>query len=274
MKPLGLIAGQGDLPGAVASEAKKMGYRVIAIALRPPADESLKSFVDTFHRINIGRFGEIIKTLKKSSVTEVVMAGKVPKSLLYKNKKSIMPDLRAIKLLFALKNRSDETFMNAISGELEKDGIKLLSTTDFTGKLLASKGVLTKKQPGKSQWKDIEFGVGIAKEIGRLDIGQTVVVKDMAVMAVEAIEGTDKAIIRGGNLAEEDAVVVKISRPGQDMRLDVPVVGIDTLSVMKKSRAKVLAVEAWKSIIVDKKKFLKEADRAGISVVGISVDKF
>jgi hypothetical protein len=268
-KNLGLIAGKGDLPKAIASEAKKKGYRVIAIALQPLADESLRSFVDDFHMIPIGRLGAIIRLLKKFSVSEAVMAGKVPKGLLYKDKKSLMPDLKAVKFLFSLKNYSDDTFLQAIKTELEKNGVRLLKTTVFTESLLTPEGVLTKKHPKKSQWKDIEFGWRIAKEIGRLDIGQTIVVRHAAVMAVEAIEGTDEAIRRGGSLSE-DTTVIKVSRPRQDMRLDVPVVGVDTLSTMKKVKAKVLALEAEKSIIVDREKFIKEADKAGIVVVGIA----
>lgn len=268
-KNLGLIAGIGDLPKAIASEAKKKGYRVIAIALQPFADESLSSFVDDFHMISIGRLGAIIKLLKKFSVSEAVMAGKVPKGLLYQDKKSLMPDLKAVKFLFSLKNYSDNTFLQAIKTELEKNGVRLLKTTVFTENLLTPEGVLTKKHPKKSQWKDIEFGWRIAKEIGRLDIGQTIVVRHAAVMAVEAIEGTDEAIRRGGSFSE-DATVIKVSRPQQDMRLDVPVVGVDTLSTMKKVKAKVLALEAEKSIIVDREKFIKEADKAGIVVVGIA----
>jgi len=269
-KTLGIIAGSGDLPCAVASEAKNMGYRVVVIALQPSADQSLDAFADDFHKVHIGRFGKIIKLLKDLSVTESVIVGKVSKSLLYQNKKSIRPDLKALKILFSLKDRSDETFMNAIRTELKKNGVKLLKTTDFTRDLLTPEGVLTKKQPKKSQWNDIEFGWKIAKEIGRLDIGQTIVVKGTAVMAVEAIEGTDEAILRGGRYAVQGAVVIKVSRPQQDMRLDVPVAGIDTLFAMKKANAKVLAIEAGKSIIVDRKKFIKKADEAGIVVVGIS----
>jgi DUF1009 family protein len=273
-KILGLIAGMGELPRAVASEAKKRGYKVVAIALHPPADESLKPLVDNFHKVHIGRFGEIIKILKNSSAAEVVMAGKVPKTLLYKHKKSIIPDLRAIKILFSLRDRSDSTFLQAVTAELEKEGIRLLKTTTFTRDNITPQGVLTKKQPKKSQWNDIAFGWKMAKGIGKLDLGQTIVVKGLAVMAVEAIEGTDEAILRGGKLAENDAVIVKVSKPRQDMRLDVPVVGIDTLSAMKKAEAKILALEAGKSIIIDKERFIREADKAGISVVGISSEQF
>jgi len=266
---LGLIAGMGGLPRAIASEAKRMGCRVVGIALQPIADESLKPFVDDFYKINIGRLGGLISLLKKLSITNAVMAGKVPKEILYKHKTSIIPDIKTVKLFFTLKNRSDDTIMSAVVHELEKNGIKLRNTTDFTKDLLAPAGVLTKKKPTKDELRDIEFGFEIAKEIGRQDIGQTVVVKDMAVMAVEAIEGTDEAIKRGGSLAKKDAVVVKVSKPKQDLRFDVPVVGTDTLHSMKAASAKILALEAGKCIIVDKEKFIKEADKEGMVVVGV-----
>ena len=268
-KKLAIIAGMGGLPKTVASEAKKMGYRVVGIALQPPSDESLRPFVDDFHKINLGRFGGLISLLKKLSITNAVMAGKIPKDLLYKNKTRVIPDMKAVKLLFSLKNRADDTIMNAVVDELENNGITLRSTTDFTRNLLAPAEVMTRKKPSKDELKDIEFGWGIAKEMGRLDIGQTVVVKELAVMAVEAIEGTDEAIKRGGRLAEKNAVVIKVSKPRQDLRFDVPVVGIDTLYSMKNVEAKVLALEAGKCIIVDKEKFIKEADNEGIVVVGV-----
>jgi len=266
---LGLIAGMGDLPKAVAAEAKKMGNRVAAIALQPPADESLKPIADDFHKVSIGRLGGLISLLKKLSITEAVMAGKVPKSLLYKNKKDIIPDLKMVKVFFSLKDRSDDTIMNAFVNELEQNGIKLLNTTTFTKSLLSPEGLLTRKKPSKKELQDIEFGWGIAKEMGRLDIGQTVVVKNMAVMAIEAIEGTDEAIKRGGSLAHNDAVVIKVSKPKQDMRFDVPVIGLDTLASMKKSGAKVLAFEAQKCIIVDKEEFIRTADKDGLVVIGV-----
>jgi DUF1009 family protein len=269
-KTLGLVAGKGNLPRLVASEAKKTGYRIVVIALRPPADESLRPFADSFHKVNIGRFGEIIRTLKRSSVTEIVMAGKVPKTLLYQDKKSIIPDMRALKVLFSLKDRSDSSFMEAISTELEKEGMKLLKTTSFIKDIMTPEGVITKKRPKKNHLRDISYGWKIAKGIGSLDIGQTVVIKEMAVMSVEAIEGTDEAILRGGRLAGKDAVVVKVFKPGQDSRLDIPVVGNDTLRAMKKVRATVLALEAKKSIIIDMESFIREAERKGIIVVGIT----
>lgn len=268
MKNLGLIAGSGTLPVAVAGEAQSEGYRVTAIALEHLASEDLASTVDELKWISAGKLGHIIDTLKKAGIKEVVMAGKVPKSLLYKSR--IVPDLRAVKLLLSLKDRSDDAIMLAITGELEKEGIRLRKTTDFCKGLLMPAGVLTKSKPSEAELRDISFGWKIAKEIGRLDIGQTIVVKDMAVMAVEAIEGTDEAIRRGGKLAGKGAVVIKISKPQQDMRFDVPVVGTETLKAMIEVRARVLAVETNKSILVNRDAMVSGANRASISIVGYS----
>ncbi len=266
MKKLGLISGSGELPIAVAEEARAKGYFVFAIGLEPVADAALASAVDEIKWINVGKLGSVIDALKKAGIKEAVMAGKVPKSLLYKSK--IRPDLRAVKVLFSLKDRSDDAILLAVTKELEKDGITLLNTTDFSSQLLTPEGVLTRGVPSEDEWKDIAFGFTIAKEMGKLDIGQTVIIKNQAVMAVEAIEGTDEAIRRGGALAGHGAVVIKVSKPHQDMRFDVPVVGMDTLKAMIEADARVLAVEAKKSILLNKEELLRKADKSKISVVG------
>ena len=258
----------GELPIAVAVEAKSQGYTICAIALEPLADKSLSSHVDEIKWVNVGKLGTLINSLKKSGIKEAVMAGKVSKTLLYKSK--ITPDLRAVKLLFTLKDRRDDSILLAIAKELADEGIELLDITLFSTGLLMPEGVLTKNKPSNDEWKDIEFGWKMAKEIGRLDIGQTVVVKNRAVMAVEAIEGTDEAIKRGGKLAGEGAVVLKVSKPNQDMRFDVPAVGLQTLSAMQEVKARVLCVEAKKSLILNKDKLLEVAKIAGISIVGYS----
>ena len=266
MKKLGLIAGKGDLPIAVADEAKAQGYTVIAVGLEPLVDKALASHVDEIQWVNVGKFGKMIDTMKKFDIREAVMAGKVSKTLLYKSR--ITPDLRAVKLLLSLKDRRDDSVLLAITEELAREGVTLLDITRFCSALLASRGVLTKDAPSDEEWKDIAFGWKIAKEMGRLDIGQTVIVKNQAVMAVEAIEGTDEAIKRGGNLAGEGAVIVKVSKPNQDMRFDVPTVGSYTLKVMREVRARVLAVEAKKSILLNKDRLIEESDKAGIAIVG------
>jgi DUF1009 family protein len=266
MKKLGLIAGKGDLPMAVADEAKKQGYTVVAVGLEPLADKSLAAHVDELQWVNVGRFGKIIGAMKKFDIREAVMAGKVSKMLLYKSK--ITPDLRAVKLLMSLKDRKDDSILLAIADELSREGIQLLDILPFSSALLVSREVLTKDAPSDQEWKDIAFGWKVAKEIGRLDIGQTVVVKNQAVMAVEAIEGTDEAIRRGGTLAGKDAVVVKVSKPNQDMRFDVPAIGLDTVTAMKGVHARVLAVEAEKCLVLNKERIFAEAKSAGISIVG------
>lgn len=271
MKRLGLIAGAGELPGAVAQGARQGGYSVHCVALDPPADESLKGLVDEFRLVDLGKFGQVLKTLKGWGVTEAVLAGKVPKTLLYKeNIGKLVPDLKTARILLSLKNRKDDTIMLALTRELGKAGITLLEITGFCSSLLAPPGPLTKGKPSRSEMKDIEFGFAMAKELGRLDIGQTVVVKDQAVMAVEAIEGTDEAIKRGGALAREGAVVVKAGKPMQDMRFDVPAVGLDTLRAMVSVKAKVLAIEANKTLVLKKQELIKGAARAGIKIFGFS----
>lgn len=266
LKKLGLIAGKGELPTAIADAARMQGYAVFAVGLEPLADKSLSSHVDNIQWVNAGKFGKLINALKRHDIREAVMAGKVSKRLLYKSK--ITPDLRAVKLLMSLKDRKDDSVLLAITDELAKEGINLLEITRFSSALLAAEGVLTGEPLSEQEWKDISFGWKVAKEIGRLDIGQTVIVKNEAVMAVEAIEGTDEAIKRGGTLSGRDAVVVKVSKPNQDMRFDVPVIGLDTLKTMKAVHARVLAVEAEKCLILNKNAMLDEAKKTGISLVG------
>lgn len=266
---LGIIAGIGDLPRVIAHEARLAGYHTTVFALRPLADNSIKAEVDEFQSISIGKFGKLLNLLKTLNISQVVFAGKVPKDLLYKKKRDIIPDIKTLQLLLSISDRSDDTIMKAVVEEIERLGIKVRKTTDFAKKLLVPEGVLTRKSPTKEQWQDIEFGWEIAKKMGRLDIGQTIVVSQRAVMAVEAIEGTDEAIKRGGSLAGKGAVVIKVSKPQQDLRFDVPVVGPTTLDSMISSSSSVLAVEAGKCLILERDEFIKKANRAGISVVGI-----
>jgi DUF1009 family protein len=268
MKTLGLIAGHGEIPAVIAETARSKGYRVVLAALQSLAHESVEKYADESRWFNVGKVGAVIKYLKKNSVEGVLFAGKVPKTVLYAG--GIRPDLKALGMLVRLRDRNDDSILQAINREFEKAGFKVLDMKGFIPELFTTEGKLTRKAPSKKQWMDVEFGFTVAKEIGRLGIGQTVVVKDRAVMAVEAIEGTDEAIKRGGRLAEGGAVVVKVSRPGQDMRYDVPVVGSDTLKSMIHREASVLALEAGKSILLNRKKFVKKADDAGIAVVGVT----
>ncbi len=269
---IGLIAGAGQLPKIIVEDAKERGYSVVTVALENLASSELNAISDVIAWVNPGRFGDMLRALKESHVSEVIMAGKVPKSLLYKSK--VTPDLRAMKILFSLKERGDDAILRAITDELEKEGIRVIDTTAFSPHLLAERGVMTKNNPSKDEWKDIAFGWKIVKDISRMDIGQTVVVKEKAVMAVEAIEGTDEAILRGGKWGGAGVVVVKVSKPHQDMRLDVPVAGLMTIKAMDDVRARVLAVEAEKCILVDKRSLVRYAEERGISIVGISAEDF
>lgn len=268
MKNLGLITGQGNMPRVIAMEGKRQGFSIVAVALSGLTEDSVEHYADTVKWFKAGKAGEVIKYLKENGVQEAVFAGKFPKSLIVKG--ALSPDLRLIKFLFNLKDRGDDTILNAVGKELARDGIRLLDMRDLSSGLLAPEGTLTRRKPGKEEWKDIEYGFRVAKGVGSLEIGQAVVVKGKAVMAVEAIEGTDEAILRGGRLAGGGAVVVKVSRPEQDMRLDVPVVGLTTMDCMIEAGIAVLALEAGSSILLERAEFMRRADEAGISVVGIS----
>ncbi len=270
MKRLGIISGKGELPRLLAGEARRRGYHVVVIALDPIADP-MDGCADEVKRVNVAKLGEIIAALKSSGVQEAVMAGKVSKSLIYEGK--LIPDMRAVKLLFTLKDRKDDTILQAITDEIESEGIRVMKTTEFAADMLMPAGLLTRRRLTPDEEKDVSFGLRVAKEIGRVDIGQTVVVKGRAVMAVEAIEGTDEAIRRGGRLAGAGAVVVKVSKPQQDMRYDVPVVGLDTLRALVEVKASVLAVEAGKALILQRRDVVSEADEAGVSIIGVEVDR-
>jgi DUF1009 family protein len=273
MSNIGIIAGAGRLPLYVAEEALRTGSVPYIIALEPVADADFKKEIKPpakIESVSVGKLDKIIKTLKKNRVREAVMAGKVPKALLYKSR--VLPDFRAARLVLTLKDRKDDTILLAVAHELEKDGIKLLPITRFCSGLLAPEGEIAGRKPDRDELKDIAFGRENAREMGRLDIGQTVVVKDRAVMAVEAIEGTDEAIRRGGMLAGKGAVVVKLSKPGQDLRFDVPVAGLSTIEAMIESRASVLALEASQVLLVEKEAVIKKASSAGIKVIGFKGD--
>lgn len=264
---LGIIAGKGDMPSLMAAEAHSKGFRVVVAALEGMADVDPSTYADSHAVFNIGKLGGIIKYLSQQGAANVLFAGKVLKIKLYEGK--VRPDLKGISVLLKMKDRRDDSFMDTIFREFESVGIKVADMRDFCSDLLVSEGAITKKSPAKKEMKDIDFGLRMAKGIGELDIGQTVVVKDRNVVAVEAIEGTDEAIRRGGRLAGPGTVVVKVIRPGQDPRYDLPAAGIDTLRAMSEVGATVLALEARSSIIINKEVFVQEAQKAGITVIGV-----
>ena len=265
METLGLLSGIGHLPVDVAQSAKAMGYRVVAIGVVPGVDPGLSASVDAYYDIHIGKLGKIINTLKKNQVTKVTMIGKVTKEILY-SEGAIIPDFRAIKLLTSLPDRKDDTIMNAIVKELEEEKMEVMDQTLLIQPLLPAPGVLSKRKPTADELEDIEFGFQVAKEIGRLDIGQTVVVKNKAVMAVEAIEGTDACILRAGTLGK-GVVVAKTAKPAQDNRFDMPSVGVRTIESMITAGAAGIVMEAGRTLLVDRERTLALADEHNMFVV-------
>lgn len=265
--PIGLIAGSGDLPLILAKTIRELGHDLVIVALKNFASEDLSQFAKSFKVINIGKVGEIISFLKKNRVKELLLTGKVPKKILYELE-DIKPDLRALKMLFSAKLRGDHEILQIIEKELNKEGIKVVDIGYFCPDFLTPNGVLTTKKPTKEQWEDIHYGFSIAKKIGELDIGQTVVVKDKSVIAVESIEGTDETILRAGKYVE-NSVVVKVSKPQQNLKLDPPAIGIDTIINMKIAKARVLAIEAERSIIIKRKEVIEKADEYDIIIVGV-----
>lgn len=265
-KRLGIIAGDGKFPLILAEEARSNGYTTVVVAHTGLTPEDIERVADRMHWIKIGQMSRLIEILQEEGVTEAVMAGGVSKKFMFRD---IKPDLRALSLLFKIKDRKDDTILRALAGELEKEGIAIHAATAYVQSILAGRGVLTKGEPTAEEWRDIEFGMEIARDIGRLDIGQCVVVKNCAVLAVEAIEGTDETIRRGGGLAGGGAVVAKICKPEQDIRFDLPAVGPNTINTMKGVDARVLAVESGMTVMIDKDSMIKSADEAGISIVGV-----
>lgn len=272
METLGLIAGIGHLPVDVALAAKSQGYKVVAVAVVPEPDPELTRVVDVFYNIHVGKVGKIIRTLKKNGVTGVTMIGKVTKEVLYKAG-AVLPDLTTLKILASLPDRKDDTIMKAIVAELEHNGLPVMDQTRLIVPLLPAAGVLTKRQPTEAELADMEFGFRMAKEIGRLDIGQTVVVKNRALMAVEAIEGTDACIRRGGQLGKGGVVVAKTAKPAQDQRFDVPSVGQTTLQSMVEAGATGLAIEAGRTLLVDRERTLAMADAHGLTIIALAEEK-
>lgn len=266
-KRIGLIAGNGQFPLLFARSAAAGGYEVVAIAVRQETEPELEKLVSKIHWIDIGQLQEFFRILAEEKLKKMVMAGQIKPAHIFN--RNVQMDERLRQFLHQAKDKRADSLLGGIARMLERRGIRLLDSTIFLKDYLVGRGVLTKNQPSPEQWQDIHFGQAIAKHIGRLDIGQTVVIKDKAILAVEAIEGTDEAIKRGGALAGGGAVVVKVSKPRQDMRFDVPLVGSKTLDVLACASCAVLAMEAGKTLFLDKEKCLAAAQEKGICLVGI-----
>lgn len=268
--PLALIAGRGRLPLEVARAARRRGRRVEAIGFPGETEPALEAEVERLTWLHLGELGALLGTLRKAGAREAVLAGKVPKTLLYGDPSRLRPDATALALLARLRDRKDDSILGALARFLQEEGVRLGAQAELVPELVAGEGVLGRVAPTPAQRADVAFGWPVAKAIGGLDVGQTVVVHERAVLAVEAIEGTDEAIRRGGLLGGPGACVVKVAKPGQDPRFDLPAIGADTLDVMCEVRAAVLAVEAGATLVLDRERLLAAADAAGIAVLGVA----
>lgn len=266
MSRIGLLAGCGRFPLYFAKAAKKSGYEVVAVAINNETSKEIEGEVDHVEWFNVGSLQSMIDVFLKAGIDNMVMAGGVTKTTMFTN---VQPDARFMKVFAKVKNNNDDALLRQLCEEFESEGIHVCDSTTFLKVLLPQKGVLTKRKPTESEEKDIAYGHRIAKEIAGLDIGQTVVVKDRVILAVEAIEGTDKAIARGGQLGNGDVTVVKVARPLQDMRYDIPTVGVNTINSLVNAKARCLAFEEGKTLLLDKEDVVKAADEAGICLMVI-----
>lgn len=263
---IGLIAGNGQLPVIWSKNAQTNGIEVVAISLSADNKKELKKHCAKVYDFGPGQITKIEEALKSEGIKQLAFIGKVHKGLVLRRPKF---DAKAIELLKQARRLNDDAIMLMAVSELEKIGITVLDQTIFIKNLMVSPGVLGKVKPTKEQEDDAKYGFWVAKAMGQVDIGQTVVIKDKMVMAVEAIEGTDRCIERGGKIAKKGAVVVKTAKPSQDTRFDVPAFGLATLKTMKKHHASVIAVEAGKTIIVDQQKAIEFADANNIVIMAI-----
>lgn len=272
--PVGIIAGAGRFPFLVADGARRQGRSVVIIGLRGLADPDLQSLADVFGWFGIGRLGGWIRFLRRHRVRQAIMAGWVRKTDMYGRYRmlSLLPDWTTARLwFFGLKDKRNDTVLGAVADVLAKKNIHLDDCVRYCTEALAPDAVLTDRAPSADQWKDIRFGWIIAKEMGRLDIGQSVAVKETEVIAVEAIEGTDRMIERAGHLCSRGGwILIKAAKPNQDMRFDVPTVGPDTIEHLHRHGGRVLVIEAGATVIIDRERMLEMARRLQVTVVGWS----
>jgi DUF1009 family protein len=264
---IGLIAGNGRFPIIFADNARRLGYTVSAVAHIGETAPELEQHVERIHWIKIGQFNKLIHALKEDGVQQAVMLGGMSKTHVFT---TVRPDFRALALAGRLRTWKDDAILREVAAELEREGIQIRESTFGLTGILVEEGTLTKRSPTKKEWEDIDFGWDMAHEIGRLDIGQCVVIKDRVVVAVEAVEGTDETIRRAGALGREGVVVVKRCKPQQDLRFDLPAVGPKTIETMEVVHASVLALEAGRTVLLDRDETLRKAERAGIAIVGIA----
>lgn len=276
---IGLLAAAGRFPITFAEAACRQGYSVCTVGVEDMCPPELEQYSESFKTFGVGRMGKAIRFFKRREVEHIVMAGKFEKTILFSQPWKLLqflPDYRTMHmwLTYARENRKDDTLLLAVIREFERDGLKFGSALDYCPEILVQHGFLTKRKPTSAQWDDIRFGWELAKEMGRLDVGQTVVVNDMACIAIEAIEGTDKAIERAGELCRRGGfTVVKVAKPQQDMRFDVPTIGMQTIHSMAEAGGRVLAVETGMTIILDEPEVVALADKLGIAIVSVKAEE-
>lgn len=267
---IGLISGGGQFPVLFAKKAAEKGYQVFAIGFHNETDPELAQFVTQFELIYIGQVNKLLKFFKKHSITQTVMLGSISKTNIFKD---IRPDFKALSFIAKNLRTHDDAVLRAFADFLKNEGIEIKPSTFLLPELLSPKGYWTKRKPDKAERKDITQGWKIAKEIGRLDIGQCVVISNGTVLAVEAIDGTDATIKRGGQLARKNgAVVVKLSKPNQDLRFDLPSSGVTTIETMCQNGVTTLALEAEKSLSFDREQMIALADQYNIAIIGMTDD--
>ena len=263
----GLIAGNGRFPFYVLEGARSQGIEMAVIALKEEASPELEKIAKRLHWVSLGELSKTIELLQQEGVTQAVMAGQVKHNKIFS---AIRPDWKLAKLLFSLPRKNTDALIGAVARVLEEEGIRLVDSTLFLRPLVPEPGVLTRRTPNEHEAEDIAYGIGVARQIAGMDIGQTVVIADRACVAVEAMEGTDETIARAARITGgKPLVVVKVSKPGQDMRFDVPVVGLPTIEQMKSAGATALAVDAGRTLLFDREKLIELADAAGIAIEAI-----
>ncbi len=268
-KRIGLIAGNGRFPVIFAQNATRLGYSVCAVAHIGETSPDLERHVARIHWIKIGQFNKLIRALKSDGVQETVMLGGIKKTHIFT---TVLPDFRALAVASRLKHFKDDLILREVAAELEKEGIRVMESTFGLGDIVVEPGCLTARSPSSEEREDIRYGWEVAREIGKLDIGQCVVIKDRVVVAVEAVEGTDEAIRRGGQLATSGAVVVKRCKPQQDLRFDLPAIGPATIETMGGVKASALALEAGRGIVLDREETIALANKYGIAIVGLKTE--
>ena len=270
MSAIGVIAGNGRFPLLVVDAARRLGHDVTVVAIREEADPALERVGAgdppvAVHWVSLGQLGKCIAILREAGVTEALMAGQVKHAKLFAG---VVPDLTLLSVLGRLRAKSTDALLTAIADVLAEKGITLVDSTTFLRPLLAAPGTLTRREPSADEMNDFDFGYRMADAVAALDIGQTVVVKDRAVVAIEAMEGTDEVIVRAGRLAGSGTRVVKVAKPNQDMRFDVPVVGVPTVEAMQAVGASALSIDAGKTLIIDGEAFGRAANEAGLAIIG------